>query len=121
MNEVASRKPPAPPLTMALQLLGIIALVMGTQRAIADAGCTELGCVGFAYGIFAAVWGVVALLSGLRGRRGLIFLLIAIVSPLLVLWLFFPLSLLFLLIVGVAASASKERLAPYYRWPGVTA
>jgi hypothetical protein len=113
-------KAPAPPLTIVMQLLGVLALVVGVHRVVVEAGCTELGCVGFAFGIFATVWGILAILSGLRGRKGLVFLVLAMTLPLLVLWIKFLIGFVFLAIVGVAASMSKDKLAGYYRSEGAS-
>lgn len=118
MTDVAHAKPPAPILTRMLQLFGLAAVVLGGLAISTGPGCEELGCIAWVLGVYLAVWGVCALLCGLRGRAGLVFLVLALVLPLLVGWTEPLWALGFLLVVMALTRVSKDRLAPYYRSTG---
>ena len=116
MTETATgKKPPAPAITRGLQVLGLVAVIGGGLIMGDAAGCSELDCLAWPIGIVVAVWGLVALLSGIRGTVGLLFLIAAIVLPLTVLWVKFLWLLGFLLLMMLLVRVSKDRLAGYYR------
>lgn len=115
MMDVAQAKPPAPLVTRVMQILGVAALGFGGWALATGPGCEELECLVWVLGAYLAAWGLIALLSGIRGPLGLVFLIGAIVLALGISWVEPFYGLIGLLIVGALVSASKERLAPYYR------
>jgi hypothetical protein len=108
-------RPKTPWLTIAVQVMGAIAIWDGVRIIIDSAGC-DRGCTSSTVGALAIVWGVIALASGIRGRVGFLALITAIVTPLVLSWAWFFLGIMFLLIVSVTAAMSKGQLTPYYRW-----
>jgi hypothetical protein len=115
MTDVAHAKPPAPLVTRVMQLFGLAALVFGGLILFDARDCQELDCLAGPIGIAIMVWGAVALLSGLRGPAGLAFLIGAIVLGLAFTWVKAFWGLIGLLVLSMLVTASKDRLAPYYR------
>jgi hypothetical protein len=115
MTDVAHAKPPAPLVTRVIQLFGLAALVFGGMILFDARDCEELACLAGPIGIAIMVWGAVALLSGLRGPAGMVFLIGAIVLGLAFTWVKAFYGLIGLLILSMLMTASKDRLAPYYR------
>jgi cytochrome c oxidase subunit IV len=111
----ADRKPPAPIITRAMQLLGLGAIVLGTMILIDVRDCQELDCLAGPIGLFVVAWGVIALLSGLRGPVGLFCLIGAFVLTLLVAWIKFFIGIIALVALMGLTRLSKDRLAGYYR------
>ena len=109
-------RPKTPWLTIAVQVMGAIAIWDGVRIIINSARCDRGGCISSTVGIMAIIWGVIALASGVRGRVGFLALIAAIVTPLVLSWAWFFLGIMFLLIVSVTAAMSKGQLAPFYRW-----
>jgi hypothetical protein len=108
-------KPPAPLVTRAVQLFGVTAVVIGFVAFSSRDNCEGLTCLAWVYGLFVAGWGVVALLSGIRGPVGLVFLIAAIVLAMVGSWVKAFYGIIFLVVLLALVSASKERLAGYYR------
>jgi hypothetical protein len=115
MTEAAHEKPPAPILTRVMQLLGLAGLVFGGLILFDARDCQELDCLAGPIGVVVIVWGAVALLSGLRGPAGFVFLILALVLSVLVSWATPLIGLIALVVAMLLMSASKDRLAPYYR------
>lgn len=116
-NAALEPKPPAPLVTRAVQLFGLAAVAAGIWAISTRTNCEELGCLVWFFGLFIAGWGVIALLAGLRGPLGFVFLLGAIVLAMAGSWVKPFYGLIFLAIVLGLVSASKDRLAGYYRRP----
>ncbi|MGH2784978.1 MAG: hypothetical protein ACRDJ1_06935 [Actinomycetota bacterium] len=115
MTDAVRVKPPAPPLTRAMQLLGLGAVVFGSLILIDVRDCQELDCLAGPIGLFVVAWGVIALMSGLRGPVGLFFLIAALVLTLLVAWVKFLIGIVALVALMGLTRLSKDRLAGYYR------
>jgi hypothetical protein len=115
MTDVVRTKPPAPPLTRVIQIVGLAAVVFGALILVDVRDCQELDCLAGPIGLFVVGWGVIALLSGLRGPLGLVFLVAAIVLTLLVAWIKFFIGIVALLALMGLTRLSKDRLAGYYR------
>ena len=115
MSEVAHAKPPAPILTRVMQVLGLGAIAWGGAVILDVRDCEELGCLAGPIGIAAVVWGIVAVLSGLRGPIGLVFLVGALVLTFIVSWVKFLIGVVALVVLMGLTRMSKDRLAPYYR------
>ena len=115
MTDVAHRKPPAPILTRAMQLLGVGGLVFGGLILFDARDCQELDCLAGPIGVAIMLWGAVAVLSGLRGPAGFVFLILAVILSILVSWATPLLGLVVLAVAMILMSVSKDRLAPYYR------
>ena len=116
MSEETSARARTPWLTLAVQVMGAIAVFDGV-RIIVDAGrCNGRGCTSAAVGFLAVIWGVIAIAAGIRGRVGFIALVLSIVLPLVISWAWFFLGIMFLVVVSVTAAMSRGQLAPYYRW-----
>lgn len=115
MNDVSHGKPPAPILTRAMQLLGLAAIVVGALILFDVRDCEELDCLAGLIGTYVVGWGVIAVLSGLRGPVGLVFLVTALVLTVLVSWIKFLVGIVALAAIMGLTRLSKDRLAPYYR------
>jgi predicted membrane protein len=103
-----------PLLTRGLIIFGTAGVLFGVLGLVQPERCT--GCHGLGFFVILTAWGVACVLSVLRGRAGLIFLLLAIAIPLVIIWAFFLVGLVFLGIIFFLARMSKDQLAPYYRW-----
>ena len=115
MTDVAHAKPPAPILTRVMQLLGLAGIVFGGLILFDARDCQELDCLAGPIGIVIIVWGGLALLSGLRGPAGLIFLVLSLALTVLVSWAVPLIGIAALLVVMFLTRVSKDRLGPYYR------
>jgi MFS family permease len=114
-DAIRAAKPPAPMITRVIQLFGLAAIGAGAWAISTRDSCEELGCLVWFFGIYVAVWGIVAVLAGIRGPLGFVFLIGAIVLALVGSWVRPLFGLVFLVVLLGLVSASKERLAPYYR------
>jgi hypothetical protein len=115
MSEVAHAKPPAPLVTRVMQVLGVAAIGLGGWALVDLPDCQELDCLGQLLAWYVGVWGLLALLSGIRGPLGLVFLIGAILTALAVSWVEPFYGLIGLVVIMVLVRASKDRLAGYYR------
>jgi hypothetical protein len=98
-----------------VQLGGLALVVLGVVILIDVRDCSDLSCLAGPIGILMIVWGLIALLSGLRGPAGLVFLIAAIVVTMLFAWVKFLAGIIVLLAIMGLTRVSKDRLAPYYR------
>jgi hypothetical protein len=105
-----------PWLTIGMQVMGGIAVWDGVRLAIDAARCDGRSCLSIGTGVLVGIWGLIALLTGVRGRVGFIALIVAIVTPLAIPWVLLRFGILFLVIVFLTTALSKGQLAPYYRW-----
>ena len=113
----AEGRPKVPLITIVVLVMGLIAISSGVNVIRHDWTCSDPGCnqpLGLAVGML--VWGVIALLTAIRGRLGFIALIVVLVSPLAIGWFDPWFFLLGLVIFLNLAKGSKEHLAPYYRW-----
>lgn len=118
MTDLHEPKPPTPLVTRVMQLFGLAAVANGIWGISTGSDCERLGCSLARYvGVFLTVWGVAALLAGLRGPVGFGFLLGAIVLAMAASWVKAFYGLIFLAIVLGLVRVSKDRLAGYYRRP----
>ncbi|MEX2554947.1 MAG: hypothetical protein WEB06_04890 [Actinomycetota bacterium] len=115
MTDVVHARPRAPLVTRVIQVFGLAALVFGGLILFDARDCQELDCLAGPIGIAIMVWGAVALLSGLRGPAGFAFLIGAIVLGLAFTWVKALWGVIGLLVLSMLVTASKDRLAPYYR------
>jgi hypothetical protein len=112
---VRGTKPSAPIITRVVQLFGLVAITGGAWAISTRNGCEELGCLAWFLGIYAVAWGLVALLAGVRGPLGMVFLIAAVVLALLGAWIRPLFGIVFLVVLLGLVNVSKEKLAPYYR------
>jgi hypothetical protein len=108
-------KPPAPLVTRVVQLFGLAAVVAGLWAISTRSSCEAFGCLVWFFGLYVLAWGVVALLAGLRGPVGFVFLLGAIVLAMAGAWVKAFYGIIFLVMLLGLVRASKDRLAGYYR------
>jgi len=115
---VVQARPKTPLVTVALLFMGLVAIIGGLSIVFTRGGCPEFTCADRAYGpaILLLIWGPIACAAVIRGRVGFVALLAAILLPLAIAWRYFMSVLVLLVIIMVTARASKDRLAPYYRW-----
>jgi hypothetical protein len=116
MSEAKPARARTPWLTLGMQVMGGIAVWDGVRLTINAARCDGRACLSVGTGILVGIWGLIALLTGVRGRVGFIALVIAIVTPLAVPWVLLRFGVLFLVVVFLTTALSKGQLAPYYRW-----
>ncbi|MGH2725633.1 MAG: hypothetical protein ACRDKS_01525, partial [Actinomycetota bacterium] len=107
--------PPAPLVTRVMQILGLTAVAVGVWALVDGRDCEGLECLGNFLAVYLGVWGLFALLAGIRGPFGLVFLIGAILLALGVSWVEPFFGMIGLVVVLVLVRASKDRLAGYYR------
>jgi hypothetical protein len=115
MTDVGHAKPPAPPVTRVVQLIGLGAVVFGTWVVVDARDCEELGCLATFLGAMGAAWGVIALLAGLRNLVGFFCLIAAVILALLTAWATPLFTLPFLVVVLILIRFSKDKLKAFYR------
>lgn len=115
MTGVVRAKPPAPPLTRVVQVIGLAAVVGGIWILVEAIGCSELDCLASILGGMVLGWGVLALLAGMRNLFGFFCLIGAIILGLLASFVTPWFSLPFLLVVFLLLRVSKDKLKPFYR------
>ena len=115
MTESVRTKPPAPPLTRVVQLVGLAAVALGTWVLIEAVTCEGLECLAQLIGVMGVGWGIVAILAGLRNLFGFICLIGAIILALLLAFAAPWFSLPFLAVVFFLLRVSKDKLKPFYR------
>lgn len=115
MTDAVRAKPPAPPLTRVVQLIGLAAIVLGIWILIENIDCQELDCLAGLIGMMGVGWGLVAVLAGLRNLFGFVCLIGAIILALLLAFAAPWFSLPFLAIVFFLLRISKDKLKPFYR------
>jgi hypothetical protein len=117
MTDVVVRpaKPPAPPLTRVVQLVGAASIVFGTWILIDGAHCEGLECLARFVGVLGVGWGVVAVLAGFRNLFGFFCLIGSIVLALLLMFATPWFSIPYLVVVFLLLRVSKDKLKPFYR------
>ena len=114
MTESVPVKPPAPPLTRAVQVAGLAAIALGVWVLIEAVDCEELDCLAALIGAMGIAWGLVALMAGLRNMLGFVCLVGAIVLALLMSWAALWFSIPFLFVVFFFLRISKDKLRAFY-------
>lgn len=115
MTQTAHAKPPAPLVTRVMQILGLAAVGLGVWALVEGRDCEGLECLGTLLGAYLGGWGLIAVMSGIRGPLGFVFLIGAILLVLGVSWVEPFYGLIALVVIMVLVRASKDRLAAYYR------
>lgn len=115
MTDVVRTKPPAPPLTRVVQLVGLASIVVGIWVLFDMADCEGLECLAKFIGVLGVGWGVLAVLAGFRNLFGFFCLIAAIILALLLAFATPWFSLPFLVVVFLLLRVSKDKLKPFYR------
>ena len=114
---MADRRPLLPWITILFLVLGVAAIASGVSILTYGARCHSPSCEQpTALAVAMLAWGVLALLTCIRGRVGLAALIEMIVAPLLISWVHFWSLLLWLVVMLGVVHSSKDQLALYYRW-----